>query len=341
MTRRERVLQAIRHMETDITPYQIDFTEQEYEKIALHLGDPDFFEKTGNHMEITPCDEGLMEIDKASGVYRDVFGVQWHIDEKSGVADPSMDIVLKEPVLSGYLMPEPDEERIRRRMGQLTGNGKDTFKAASIGFSLFERAWSLRGMENLLTDLAAEPGFVEELLDAITDYNLKVMDIALEYAVDGFHFGDDWGQQKGLIMGAGYWRRYIRPRLARMYEKAKSKGKIVSQHSCGDILEVFPDLIELGLDIYQTFQPEIYDLEKVKKEYGSSLTFWGGISTQRLLPFADPAEIRRVTVKTLEIMGKGGGYIIAPTHDVPGDVPPENILAMLEVFQNQKKYVKR
>lgn len=120
-----------------------------------------------------------------------------------------------------------------------------------------------------------------------------------------------------------------------MYARVKSKGKIISQHSCGDISEIFPDLIEIGLDIYQTFQPEIYDLKKTKKEYGSYLTFWGGISTLRLLPFATPEEVKRKVTETIGIMGVNGGYIAAPTHAVPGDVPPENIAAMIEVFQNQ------
>lgn len=107
------------------------------------------------------------------------------------------------------------------------------------------------------------------------------------------------------------------------------------QHSCGDIHEIFPDLIEIGLDCYQTFQPEIYPMETIKKEYGAHLCFWGGISTQRLLPFASAEEVRRVTAETLRIMKPSGGYIAGPTHAIPGDVPPENIQAMMEVLTQQ------
>jgi len=190
-------------------------------------------------------------------------------------------------------------------------------------------------MEDLLADMIQEPAFVDALLDAICDHNLKVMDIALEYPLDGFYFGDDWGQQKGLIMGPALWRRFIRPRLARMYAHAKEKGLKVFQHSCGDIHDVFPDLIEIGLDVYQTFQPEIYDIRSVKKEFGRDLSFFGGISTQRLLPFGTPEEIRAKTREILSVMRPGGGYILSPTHAVPGDVPPENIMAMLDVFKHQ------
>ena len=86
-------------------------------------------------------------------------------------------------------------------------------------------------------------------------------------------------------------------------------------------------------------QPEFYDIEHVKREFGNDLSFWGGISTQRLLPYGTPDEVRRETARIMRVMGKGGGYIAAPTHAVPGDVPPENILAMFDVFQNQAQYL--
>ena len=127
--------------------------------------------------------------------------------------------------------------------------------------------------------------------------------------------------------------------MARLYEKVKASGKYVFQHSCGDCNEILPDLIEIWLDCYQTFQPEIYDLAKVKKLYGDKLTFWGGVSTQQCLPYATTDEVQAETVRVIKIMRKSGGIIIAPTHAVPFDVPPENILAMIEVFKNQEKFL--
>lgn len=149
------------------------------------------------------------------------------------------------------------------------------------------------------------------------------------------YFGDDWGQQKGLMMGAENWRKFIKPVMKKMYQKAKYNGKYVLQHSCGDISEIFPDLIEIGLDCYQTFQPEIYDIQKIKQEFGNDLCFQGGISTQRLLPYAATDVIKSETKRIMDIMGKNGGYIAAPTHAMPHDVPPQNVMAMLEVFENQ------
>jgi uroporphyrinogen decarboxylase len=131
------------------------------------------------------------------------------------------------------------------------------------------------------------------------------------------------------------WRRFIKPGLAKMFERVKKSGKVVALHSCGDINKILGDLIDIGLDIYQTVQPEIYDLKKLKAEYGKSLSFWGGISTQRLLPFAKPEEVKATVKDTISILSNYGGYIASPTHQVPADVPPENIIALVEALKNQ------
>ena len=165
-----------------------------------------------------------------------------------------------------------------------------------------------------------------------------MIDIALEYDINCIHFGDDWGQQKGLIMGAPHWRKFIKPKMKRMYERVKRAGKFVSQHSCGDIHEIFADLIDIGLDVYQTFQPEIYDIEYVKKTFGDRLTFWGGISTQALLPFETPEVVKSETVRIINVMKKNGGFIVGPTHAMPYDIPVENVVAMVDVFQNQAEH---
>ena len=335
MTKRERIISAVNHKQTDYVPYTVDFTQQEYKRVSDYLDDKNYINKIGNHISSVYYDGYLSEINPGSGYWKDDFGVVWNrngADKDIGVIDG---FVMNEPDIKQFILPELDEKRIRNQYEKLAANEDNTFKFGSIGFSMFERAWTLRGMENILIDMILDPEFVDDLLDAITDYNIRIIDIATEYKIDGFHFGDDWGQQQGLIMGPLHWRRFIKPRMARMYERVVSKGLIVSQHSCGDIHEIFPDLIDIGLNLYQTFQPEIYDLRTVKSEYGKHLTFWGGISTQRLLPFATPEEVRRVTRETIRIMGEDGGFIAAPTHAIPGDVPPENVVAMIEIFQNQ------
>lgn len=332
MTRRERVLCALRFEKPDYTPYHVSFTQQMAQKMVDFTGNADFVQQLDNH--IVSCDLIKPQIEIKPEFFMDEYGVVWN---KSG-ADKDIGVVDHPPLadaddLSDFIVPPVDEPFIRSCMEDLARNAGDRFRVPSIGFSLFERAWTLRGMENLLCDMITDPDFVHALLEKITQRNLEIMEIALEYDIDGFYFGDDWGQQKGLIMGPTYWRTFIKPYLSRLYARAHAANKYVVQHSCGDIREIMEDLYEIGLNVYQTFQPEIYGYDYAKQIFGK-ITIWGGVSTQRDLPFKTPEEIRSVTRELLRAFPHGG-LIAAPTHAVPGDVPPENLLAMLDELAHQ------
>jgi uroporphyrinogen decarboxylase len=123
--------------------------------------------------------------------------------------------------------------------------------------------------------------------------------------------------------------------MSKMFERIKESGKYVCLHSCGDIRDILPDLVDMGLDIYNTIQPEIYNLSTLKREYGKYMTFYGGISTQQFLPYASADEVGELTREVKDIMGKNGGYILAPTHSVTDDIPVDNVMAMVKVAQEQ------
>ena len=118
-----------------------------------------------------------------------------------------------------------------------------------------------------------------------------------------------------------------------MFSRVKSRGKIVALHSCGNITDLLPEFIDIGLDIYQTVQPEIYDLSRLKAEFGDRLTFWGGISTQRDLPFDTPDVLRMKIDRTIAVLGASGGYIAGPTHRLPPDIPIENIRTLVDALR--------
>ncbi len=157
---------------------------------------------------------------------------------------------------------------------------------------------------------------------------------ALKHDVDAVYFGDDWGQQRGLQMGPKIWREFIRPVLRRMYAAVREAGKFVMIHSCGDVDELFDDLIDIGLNCFNPFQPEVMDVYTLLPRYRGRLAFHGGLSTQRTLPFGTVQDVRAETRRLLEL-GREGGYILAPAHDVEGDVPLENMLALIECVQQQ------
>ncbi len=340
MTRREIVIQALNHKKTNPIPYHMDFTEQALEQLIAHTGDPDIELKLGEYLHYKQYWGWPTELPDKPGYFRDEFGVVWNrngADKDIGLPE---DDLIEDLEDSDYEFPIPDEARLRAECEELTRDKvkDDRFIMYGFGFLMYERAWAMCGMENILCDMIICPEETEAFFEKIGDYYCHLVDIALEYDFDGIYFGDDWGQQKGLIMGIDHWRHYIKPQMARLYKKVKDKGLYVMQHSCGDCHELFPDLIEIGLDVYQTFQPEVYDVVEIKKQYGDKLCFWGGISTQQCLPFVTPEEVKAEAVKMYKQIANDGGYIIAPTHALAFDVPPENILAMVEVFQNQDKY---
>ena len=339
MTRRQRVVEALNHRETDLVPYNFECTLLQQEKMEAALGTQEFADKFGLHLHYLQYWGWPTEIVPGTQHFTDQFGVTWN---RSG-ADKDIGVVDNPPIPDienhSYTFPPIQEQRLRQEIENFLAHRKDCFTFLGIGFSVFERAWSLMGMENTFMAMIANPKELEGLLEGIYQYNSQILDIMLSYPLDAIYFGDDWGQQRGLMMGADHWRRFIKPVMKKLYARVKDRGLYVMQHSCGDIQEIFAELIDIGLDCYQTFQPEIYDIEQIKKQYGNQLSFWGGISTQQLLPQGTPEQVRKETIRIMKTMKPGGGYIAAPTHAMSHDIPVENVLAMVDVFANQEKYL--
>lgn len=334
MTNRERVLATLGHQQPDRVPYHIDFTQKALARFQAYAGG-DRLKSLQNCLTMYEMEPANAWRETVPDIWEDQFGVQWNrsVDKDIGVV---CNTCVTPDNVNTYHFPDPDDPSLYQRLRDILAVGKgDQFIVSSIGFSLFERAWTLAGMENVLMAMVADPDFVNILLDRILDFNLRVIANTCRLDIDAMRFGDDWGQQTGLIMGPGLWRQFIYPRVRQMYQAVKARNKFVSIHSCGKVQEIFPDLIEAGLDVFNPFQPEVMDPVTMKKQFGRHLVFFGGISTQRLLPFGTVAQVKKEVRELLQIVGEQGGYIAAPAHAIPGDAKPENIAAMLDVLQNQ------
>jgi uroporphyrinogen decarboxylase len=198
--------------------------------------------------------------------------------------------------------------------------------------SHFEKANFARGIENFLMDMAGAPYFAKALLTKIIDKNMVMLEnILAAPEIDGVLLGSDWGSQRGLLMSPNVWNDMIRPGEQREYDLVHSYGKDVWIHSCGSIEPIIPSLIEMGANVLNPVQPEAMDIARLKADYGSRLTFWGGVSTQDLLPNGTPEQVKAESRRIRKMMSEGGGYIFGPSQDLQDDVPLANIQALLEV----------
>jgi len=302
--------------DTDIAPYHVQFTIEAHRKYAEYSGDEGFEARIGNHLAELSHRNIASWAEVEPGHWQDEWGVVWNrtVDKDIGVV---ANRILPQPTLRGWSPPEPNPPLRVSAYPDFIKQNQDRFLVATMGFLLFERAWTLRGMDAILMDMIESPGFVHSLLDAITEYYLAQVELAVSQDIDAVRFGDDWGSQRGLIMGPALWREFIKPRLARLFGAVRGAGKCAMIHSCGDVREVLPDLIECGLNVFNPFQPEVMDVYETKKRYYGKLSFYGGISVQRLLPRGTPDEVRQETRRLVRELGRGGGYIAAPSHAIP------------------------
>ena len=283
MTKRDVVIAALNGESVPYTPWDMDFTCEAREKLEQHFGE-NLSDELGNHF----CISSICPSHKSIGndLYQDFFGVIWDRSEDKDIGIVKEDL-LEEANLDNYSFPSMDDVKKYQEVELKrlkSPENKEYFKVFNLGFSLFERAWTLRGMENLLMDFIINPEFARELLHSIADFNIVALANVIDEDFDAVRFGDDWGQQHGLIMGPAIWREFIMPELKRTYGFVKEHGKRVMIHSCGDVQELFDDLIELGLDCFNPFQPKVMNTKVLHSKYKGKLSFWGGLSTQKTPP---------------------------------------------------------
>lgn len=198
---------------------------------------------------------------------------------------------------------------------------------------LFCQACELMGMEEAMMLMHTDPTLFEALVDRIfqnvTEYCQRFLEVVGD-RVPIFYLGDDFATQRGLMISPEHWRRFFKPRFARLFEMGKQAGKFVWFHSCGDITDVLPDLIDIGVDVWETVQLQClpFPPHQLKQKFGRHLTFFGGISTQRL-PFMDVGEVPEAVKSCWRELGEEG-YILGPDHHIKDDVSPEKVVTLFD-----------
>jgi len=195
------------------------------------------------------------------------------------------------------------------------------------GGAFFEAAWVLRDLDQLLVDFAANPEMAEALLDEVAERSAFMSRRFAEAGVDLIYTGDDVGSERAMLISPATWRRFIKPRFARIIAAARQvRPDIPVFYHCDGYCEpIIPELIEIGVTILNPVQPECMDPVKLKRQFGDRLAFWGTIGTQTTMPFGTPDDVRAAVRHMFETVGNGGGLVIAPTQVIEPDVPWENI----------------
>jgi len=202
-------------------------------------------------------------------------------------------------------------------------------QAPHLGGVIFETAYRLRGLDNLLEDLRTRAEFAEALLERITAAAARNAAELAAADVDIVLLGDDIGTPTSMLISPDSWRRWFKPRLVRVIQAARATqaGVAVAYHSDGWLLPVIDDLVEIGVGILNPVQPDCMDPAALRRRFGRRLTLWGTVGAATLLPFGTPAAVYQEVRRRAETLGDSGGLILAPAYDLEDNVPVANARA--------------
>lgn len=232
--------------------------------------------------------------------------------------------------------PAPtSEERDRfSRLKAVRERSRDGYILGRLFRTFADRLFFLRGMENALVDLYTQPVRVQKLLETLTGFTIELIQGFAKHGADGVLLGDDWGLQDRLLIRPELWRETFKPWYARMFAAAHEAGLQVWFHSCGNVLELVDDFIEIGMDVLNPLQSRALDLVELARRHRGRTAFSGGIDTQFTLTRGSPREVREEVFRIAgTLQTDRGGYIGGPCTTIMPETPLENITALCRAFR--------
>jgi uroporphyrinogen decarboxylase len=373
MTSRERVLAALRHQEPDRVPLDLGgltttIETDAYNELKNFLGlkgetkrfvrdhvEPpeELLERFGidtRYIRIKPPKNFEVRIDPDNS-YVDEWGTRWKKPPGGLYWDPVAHPLKNSTIedLETYPWPDPDDpgrvEGLREEAKNLQEKTNFAVVADQPVLGLFESAWVLlRGPEQFFTDLYFNQEFVLALMEKLADLHTRFYKKYLEKVgqyIDIIWVSDDLGTETGPLISPEHFRDFIKPYQKRLWKSIKQNTKAyLCLHTCGNVYRFIPDLIEMGVDILNPVQVSAkeMDTKRLKKEFGDRITFWGGIDTQRIMPFGTPDDVEREVKERIADLAPGGGYVLTAVHNIQPGVKPENICRMYEAALKYGNY---
>ncbi len=366
MNSRERVLRAFRKKDgnPDRIPIQFDLCRQLSDTFGRRLGiDPDYalsyyedltYRISANEIrtkmgsDVVVVGGTVPQGYKPEGVYGNItmneFGM--HMKPTSLYVE-----VVKCPLenaatiadIENYKFPDPYANgRFEKAKRDIDRFGKDKFIIGDVEITIFELAWHLTGLEKYMIGMLCDEPWVKLLDDRVEEWSTGLAIQLVQSGVDAIWLGEDLGSQDSTLISPEDWRMRFKPRHKRLIEKLRRENPdiIIIMHSDGAVAPLIDDFIEIGVDVYNPVQPNVYgsDPQELKDKYGSRISFFGGIDQQQLLPSGDIKAIRAEIKKRIEILGTNKGYLLAPAHILQADVTPETIEAMIKAAVEYGNY---
>ncbi len=358
LTHRERLNRALNHQETDRVPLNFGGCHADaYAGLLEYLGfDP---EPPGapipSETVMKRFDDDARRVflpepkgERGSETTGDSYVDEWGVPHRRAHAHAPF-IVGRGPLqhldepsprdLESIPWPDPqDPVRTAGLKGNIERLRRETDYAIVLRLSngVFALSQRVRGFTGMLEDLLLNPVFAAALMERITDIICEIAESALGEVgdlVDCVRFADDLGVQVQPFMSPDLYRRMVKPHHARYVETlGRHSAAKVTMHCDGAIFDLIPDLIDVGVDVLDPVQVGAVGMNpgRLKREYGRDLCFWGAIDVQGVLPFGSPEDVAREVRRTIDVLGRGGGYVLGPSHSIQAEVPSENIVAMFD-----------
>ncbi|MGC9393721.1 MAG: uroporphyrinogen decarboxylase family protein [Anaerolineae bacterium] len=339
MTPKERWLAVLRREQPDRVPMDYWGTPEATEKIMQHLGCDTVGEMFARLHIDHPLDVGPRYVGPPPEPGCDLYGCRHrNVDYGTGfysevVYHPLAQYTSVEEIENKYTWPSPDWYDYAIIPEQLKGNEHRPVRGG--GSEPFLTYTHLRGLEQAYMDLALNPEIVHYCLDKLFDFayeNTRRIYEQIPGQVTFSYVAEDLGSQERLLFSMRHIREFLLPRMKRMMDLVHEGGGVVFTHSDGAIRPVIPDLIDIGMDVLNPIQWRCKGMERegLKRDFGSNIIFHGGVDNQQTLAFGSVADVQAEVEDNLAILGKNGGYILAPCHNIQAISPPENIVAMYE-----------
>ena len=280
----------------------------------------------------------------AGGLMANEFGMKMRQGPLyADVVEPPLRDVSSVGEVDRYQFPDAyDPARYVQAAADIARFGSEYFVIGDCELTVFELCWHLVGLQRFMEALASQEPYVEPLLAKAFVWSLGIATELTRRGVDAIWFGDDFGTQTGLMISPQMWRRMFKPLYAQLFRaiKAINPQVLVIMHSDGAVAPLLPDLIEIGMDVFNPVQPNVpgHDPQEMKARFGNRLAFFGAIDQQHLLPHGSSQEIEAEVRNKIEILGAGGGYMVAPAHIIQADTSVGNVEALIAAAKKHGGY---